>query len=236
MSNDHNLGQRLVQAGILTHEQLTEALEYQCRLPSSQMMDIEEILVSFEYITESELISFQGKGKEQIDSEVSVNNLLNKLDSPDLHQDPPPQQTTLPASAQLGKMLGQIMLENNLIHEWQLVHALCSQKEQEVKTPLGTLLVQLGYAGKEQVAKALSIQVNASKPAQIQAHEDKQHLRLGDLLLKANIIKEWQLQHALSLQMDPKHNQKGLGTLLVQLGYASKDAVAQALYQQKQSY
>lgn len=55
--------------------------------------------------------------------------------------------------------LGEILLENNDLEEWQLVHALCVQKAAPVKPRLGTLLVQLGYSEHQAVKRALTIQI-----------------------------------------------------------------------------
>lgn len=56
--------------------------------------------------------------------------------------------------------LGEILLKNHDIEEWQLTHALCMQRDAPQTTPkLGTLLVKLGYVQPQAVERALSLQV-----------------------------------------------------------------------------
>lgn len=66
----------------------------------------------------------------------------------------PLHQTHLPTQ------LGQILISQQELEEWQLMHALCIQKESPQSTPrLGTLLVRLGYANRQAVERALSLQL-----------------------------------------------------------------------------
>lgn len=56
--------------------------------------------------------------------------------------------------------LGEILLKNHDVEEWQLTHALCIQRDAPGTTPkLGTLLVKLGYADPKAVERALNSQV-----------------------------------------------------------------------------
>ncbi|PKL74320.1 MAG: hypothetical protein CVV27_21105, partial [Candidatus Melainabacteria bacterium HGW-Melainabacteria-1] len=54
-----------------------------------------------------------------------------------------------------------ILLKNQEIEEWQLMHALCIQKEVPQATPprLGILLIKLGYVNRQTIERALSIQL-----------------------------------------------------------------------------
>lgn len=57
--------------------------------------------------------------------------------------------------------LGEILLKNHDLEEWQLTHALCIQRAAPQSTPkLGTLLVRLGYVQPQAVERALSLQVS----------------------------------------------------------------------------
>lgn len=76
------------------------------------------------------------------------------------------KQLSLPdLSAKLPKgllppQLGEILLNNHDLEEWQLMHALCIQKEGPAGTPrLGTLLIKLGYVNRQAVERALSVQL-----------------------------------------------------------------------------
>lgn len=76
-----------------------------------------------------------------------------------------PQLSLPDLSARLSKsalppQIGEILLKNHDLEEWQLMHALCIQKETPAATPrLGTLLIKLGYANRQTIERALSIQL-----------------------------------------------------------------------------
>lgn len=73
------------------------------------------------------------------------------LSLPDLNTKAP--QNSLP-------QIGEILLKNHDLEEWQLMHALCIQKEAPQGTArLGTLLVKLGYVNRQAVERALSLQL-----------------------------------------------------------------------------
>ena len=64
-------------------------------------------------------------------------------------------------SKQAEKPLGEILLEQKELEEWQLTHALCMQKSDIYsKQKIGTILVKMGYATREEVEKALNTQIN----------------------------------------------------------------------------
>lgn len=222
MAESEKLGTWLIKQGKLTHEQLTEALEYQCRLPSSQMMTLEEILISFEYVTEADIRAVKpalqpASGNQT--SMFSVPAVSGELEAM-LTMNPP-------------KKLGQIMLEENLLEEWQLTHALLAQKEpMNQGKRLGSLLLELGYVGQDKLSRALSIQLNGTTSPFFPPPVPK---KLGELLVDSGVIQEWQLLHALTLQKENPDKKMGLGTLLVRLGYAKQEIVAQMLGQQAET-
>lgn len=83
-------------------------------------------------------------------------------------QPPSADPRSLPSASSLGLIkpqLGEILLKNKEIEEWQLTHALCMQRDAPDTTPkLGTLLVKLGYVKPQAVERALSMQFE--KPEQ----------------------------------------------------------------------
>lgn len=57
--------------------------------------------------------------------------------------------------------LGEILIKNHELEEWQLTHALCIQRAAPQTTPkLGTLLVRLGYVEPQAVERALGSQTD----------------------------------------------------------------------------
>ncbi|MEZ0374989.1 MAG: hypothetical protein ACAI44_38235 [Candidatus Sericytochromatia bacterium] len=70
-----------------------------------------------------------------------------------------PDMTAKPSQNSLPQ-LGEILLNNHELEEWQLMHALCIQKEApQVMPRIGTLLIKLGYVNRQTIERALSIQL-----------------------------------------------------------------------------
>ncbi len=61
------------------------------------------------------------------------------------------------------------------------------------------------------------------------AQPDFGHEPIGKILVKAGVIEEWQLAHALCLQFEPGEQRRNLGQVLADLGYASREAIEQAV-------
>ncbi|MBT9544140.1 MAG: hypothetical protein IV090_01990 [Candidatus Sericytochromatia bacterium] len=225
MAESEILGTLLIKQGKLTHEQLTEVLEYQCRLPSSQMMSLEEILISFEYASEADIQAL----RPELSAPNTYTNVENTFAAPAVSNDMETMLTLNPP-----KKLGQIMLEERLLEEWQLTHALLAQKEPTNQGKrLGSLLLELGYVAQDKLSRALSIQLSGAAAPYFEPLPPNVP-KLGERLVNAGIIQEWQLLHALTLQRENTDKKTGLGTLLVRLGYAPQDVVAKALGEQAQ--
>lgn len=72
----------------------------------------------------------------------------------------PPAQPVMPPGPPVSvPPLGQILMQQKVLEEWQLMHALSLQQSTLPRPRLGTLLVRLGYADQPTVARALSLQV-----------------------------------------------------------------------------
>ncbi|WP_410969751.1 hypothetical protein, partial [Salmonella sp. SAL4450] len=58
---------KLVDLGLLTQNQLTKALEYQCRLPPGQFMSLLDVIREFDFVTDDELQNALGEdyGQDQ---------------------------------------------------------------------------------------------------------------------------------------------------------------------------
>lgn len=227
MAESEQLGTLLIKQGKLTHEQLTEVLEYQCRLPSSQMMSLEEILISFEYATEADIQALK-PALEDLKTPALASQ-MQPFSNPIINED---LGTIL--NLNTPKKLGQIMLEERLLEEWQLTHALLAQKEpMNQGKRLGNLLVEFGYVAQEKLSRALTIQLSGSAVPYFEPPANVP--KLGELLVNAGVIQEWQLLHALTVQKENTDKKMGLGTLLVRLGYAQQDIVAKTLGEQAQT-
>jgi hypothetical protein len=115
------------------------------------------------------------------------------------------------------KMLGQILVERNIISPMQLQVALDRQKEQKGKYQyIGEILIEMGVP-QEKINAALD-DYNKRKPT-------------GQILLDLKIITPDQLQQALEKQNEfaKMAIRRPLGKLLVEMGYISYDEYMDAL-------
>ncbi|MBM4332424.1 MAG: hypothetical protein FJ117_14615 [Deltaproteobacteria bacterium] len=115
----------------------------------------------------------------------------------------------------MGKTLGQILVERNIISEEQLELALKLQKSEKGKY-LGQILIEMGVP-QEQINKVLD-DYNKRKP-------------IGQILVDAGIITPEQMEAALGKQKQLREQdvQKPLGMLLVEMGYATYQEYLEAL-------
>lgn len=262
----------LLEKGLITPEDLTVALQYQCRLPKGQEMTLAEVLVAMEYVTQAQLDEALGEKppaedvlvqmliKEGLIQEQQLTDALRTRDSqpenkrlgtvllemgyttremietalkhyylthPAPNEPPPPVPAVRPApvARATGPLeeehvpLGQRLVRKGLINQEELEHALDYQQRlpRILHKPLGEILIMLGYLNQEQLDQVLQ-----EKPPQTQ-------ISLGDILVKSGVISDWQLSHAMALKEQPAHAAKKLGTILVELGYAHRSDLENAL-------
>jgi hypothetical protein len=267
----------LIDKGLVTHNQITKALEYQCRLPPGKYMSLTDILVTFDYISERELRTALGEApvveedpigqilimeglltEEQLSEAMKImatfqnkkylGRVLMDLGYVNQFQieraiasfqlmqgkkpvpPPPPPPATAPASLaeaaaaveqspMMRMPLGRILIAKGCLTQDELKDAIDYQSRlpRLAHRPIGEILVEMGYINRAQLDEAL-----ASQPR-------TEGSPMGQILIKAGVIEEWQLSHALSLQYTPEHAHKRLGSLLTELGYASREAIEEAL-------
>ena len=126
------------------------------------------------------------------------------------HEDPVPQPNTqlVPSS----RPLGEILRQAGLITEAQLQDALRTQQELGSYKPVGQILVDRRIITREQLDLFL----------------DRYHKwpRLGEILVKTKVVTKEQLEIALAHQKKTGHR---LGETIVELNYATEEAMRQAL-------
>ncbi len=129
-------------------------------------------------------------------------------------------RTFLPAASikaqQIGKPLGELLVEANVLTEKQVQSGLERQRELREQR-LGEILTEQHAITREQLRAALERQ--RGMPI----------VRLGDALVQSKRITEEQLQQALALQKDNRTKQ--LGEILVELGHINRDGLYRALSQ-----
>jgi len=116
----------------------------------------------------------------------------------------------------VGKLrLGELLVQEEIISQKQLEEALIFQKRQLVYKPLGEICAELGF-------------VSGLALRDFLAKHQKQIL-LGDLLVNMGIVNESQVTTALAEQ---RKSGKRLGQILVEKGFATRPALADALSMQ----
>lgn len=125
-------------------------------------------------------------------------------------------------SGRLCRFIGELLLEAGLVTPAQLADAVTEQSQ--TGTLLGQILVQRGLVSQEALVECLKQQIH-------QRLDDHSltHRQLGEILLSLHAISRWQLSRALDLQSEMP---KKIGQLLIDLGYATRGNVEQALSNQ----
>lgn len=268
MDKSLSLDKILLEKGLITPEQLTTAIQYQCRLPSSQSMSLAEVLVAMEYVTQAQvndalgkepppedvliqmlvkegmvkedqlaeaLKARQGKNadkrtgtmllemgyttREMIESALTQYYLNQHTHE---HSFVVPTDTAPPApqDEEPHEPLGRKLVRKGLISEEELQDALDYQQRlpRILHKPLGEILVTLGYLEEQALEQVLK-----------EASRAPRQLSLGEVLVRSGTIQQWQLSHAMSLLETSAYQGKKLGLVLVELGYARRPDIEQAL-------
>src|SRR5690554_4245951 len=117
-------------------------------------------------------------------------------------------------------LLGQMLLNDNLISQAQLDHALKHQRQ--TKKPLGEVLVELGFLDAKVVQDALKRQRSV---------KIEECTKIGVLLVRDGVISYHDLFSALEHQQRSPGTQ--LGSILLRAGKVTKEDLAAALKAQK---
>jgi type IV pilus assembly protein PilB len=111
--------------------------------------------------------------------------------------------------------LGEALVRDRVITDDQLKRAVRIQKYLEQPKQLGAVLIELGYATKQNIADALS--------------KHGHGLRLGDILLEQDLVTPENIQQAVALQQTRKMR---IGEALVELGALTRRSLLQNLAHQ----
>lgn len=284
-----SLDKILIEKGLITPQQLTMALEYQCRLSSSQTMSLAEVLIAMEYVTEDQVQ--EALGEKPAAEDVLIQMLIkNGL----IQQDQLQEAVEARQQNQMDKRLGTVLLEMGFASKEVIETALKryyqkhhqtdqmpsyteappseqppqvgpqaepvqqklpkvppeQSKDEEEPEPLGHRLIRMGFITREELQDAIDYQqrlprilhqpigeilvvlgyINEEQLQEILSEQSPQkQLSLGEILVKMNVLQQWQLSHAMSLKEQAEHKGKKLGHLIVELGYARRPEIEEAL-------
>lgn len=243
IENERELLQLLLQLQLITRDQVTEALAYQCRLPPSQSQSLRDILVDLEFVSEAALHqaeqSFYTPADLRDSFQRAMDDILNQADL--LQQQsapvvPEPPRTRPVGHAPLPPPTQQQASPPPASPVPQASPPAAPAKAKPIVPP-GSGIQAAGAFARRSPASQVGGWGAASAPqAQpvIPPAPTAPAPQLGQILIQQKVLEEWQLMHALSLQQATAPRPR-LGTLLVKLGYADQPTVARALSLQVQS-
>lgn len=212
MDKSLSLDKILLEKGLITPEQLTVAIQYQCRLPSSQSMSLAEVLVSMEFVTQMQID--EALGKELPPEDVLIQMLVKEGMIEE-------QQLANALKARQGenahKRTGTMLLEMGYTTREMIESALTQ------------------YYLEQHTHEASFAAAHPQSPEE-PASAEVEHEPLGRKLVRKGLISEEELQDALDYQQRlPRILHKPIGEILVTLGYVDAEDLEQILSEAQQA-
>lgn len=196
----------LLQKGLITPAQLTEALQYQCRLPNGQEMSLPEVLVAMEYVTEAAMREALGETPPAED--VLVQMLVKEGLIEEKHlADALRQRGENDDSKRLGTVLLELGYTTREVIETALKHYYLKHHQTAEMPSFEAGSLPAGFQQQRPQTGAL-------------AAPEEEHIPLGQRLIRKGYISPEELQHALDYQQRlPRILHKPIGEILILLGY-----------------
>ncbi len=113
--------------------------------------------------------------------------------------------------------IGELLIQEGVVTPEQIEQALVVQKTRHPAPPLGEICVELGFVSPATLNKILS------------KHHER--IPLGEMLVHLGMANQDQVNAALEIQRETK---KKLGTIMVEQGYLTTNALVGVLYKQSQ--
>lgn len=132
--------------------------------------------------------------------------------------------------SKLDALLGRIALREGMLTQEQLFDCLLFQ-ERNPSRPLGSIMVQRGYLGEQQLEKLLKLQRTATAAAS--SGGDPPQVRLGRILVDKGLATDYQVNECIRLQA--RMSEMGirpvppLGEILIKRGYIDREKLETAL-------
>lgn len=212
----HSIDKILVEKGLLTPEQLTVAIQYQCRLSKGSEMTLAEVVVAMEYISEDQLKEALGEKPPAEDVLVQMlikEGMIEEKQLADALRTREEQQED--------KRLGTVMLEMGYT------------TREVIETALKHY-----YVKNHSTEAAPSYEQNAPTPIQQRQPQtaratgplEEEHVPLGQRLIRKGYINAEELEHALDYQQRlPRILHKPIGEILIMLGYLDQSKLDEVL-------
>lgn len=133
----------------------------------------------------------------------------------------------MPASEDL--LVGKLALKLGFVTQEQVDACVRRQAALSPAPPLGELLIREGHINREQLDRILAEQkknLAAMDPAQKKRREDA---IFGKLVVKKDLAGQEQVNECLRIQAGPEGRDRGLGEIMVDRGYLSREQVKEIL-------
>lgn len=230
----HSAAQKLVNRGVLTQNQLTKALEYQCRLPPGQFMPLVQILLEFEYVTADQLrITL---GEDYLQQQDPIGRILVDQGIVSAQQ---LEQAMQVLNSFSRSHVTDILIDLGLVTRADIERAISlhqievSQRLNQPKgslTPVGPAPI-IDSEPELPAEPAAPMPQEPARPQHSKAVEQAAvHLPLGRQLIARGFITEDELRDAIEYQQRlPRVMYRQIGEILVQLGYISEGQLKEAL-------
>lgn len=238
--DDHqSMAHILVSKGYLSQNQVTKALEYQCRLPPGQYMSFTQVLLDFEYINEAELAKALGHGVEEIldpigqvlveQGLVSYEQLTQALKILESF----PRGQVISVLVDLGFATREAVEQAISQHQIDQSQRLSSASEGYLSSHhLGPEAEAENEAVIAEVAIPPSDE-NLTKPEPV-ASPSPMHLPLGRKLIAKGYLNANELKDAIEYQQRlPQMLYRPIGQILIELGYINQEQLDEALSEEK---
>lgn len=207
-----SLDRILLEKGIITPEQLTQAIQYQCRLPSGQEMSLDQVLIALEYVTEAQVQ--EALGKRPPAEDVLVQMLMKEGV---IQENQLQEAVNARESGKMDKRLGTMLLEMGYASREVIESALKHYYKQHHKT---TEMPSF---------QEVSGELEQRRPKVDKSGEDEPE-PLGQVLIRKGYINQDELQDAMDYQQRlPRILHKPIGEILVLLGYIDEDMLDEVM-------
>ncbi|MGV3525905.1 MAG: hypothetical protein ACO1RX_16900 [Candidatus Sericytochromatia bacterium] len=212
----------LISKGLLTQNQITKALEYQCRLPPGQFQPLSRILLEFEYITEAQLRD--ALGEDYLQNQDPIGQIL--------------VEQGLVSLEQLNQAL-EILNSFPLNHVADVLVDMGFATRVEVEQAISRHQVSQSERLHQAISPVLEPHVPAAEaPAETfsapsPVEQAVVHLPLGRKLIAKGYLSEDELRDAIEYQQRlPRVMHKPIGEILVQMGYLTAEQLKEVLSQE----
>lgn len=252
---DHRLGQVLIDIGMISNQDLTQALN----LAREVGLPVGRVLIMSSFVTEENLqaaVQLQSLLKDNLIDQASARQVASILLRTKLSLDQALEQIgwSRPGEVSTNK-LGELLIEAGYVTSEQLQDALIKSRSSGV--PFGRLLVLNLVLSEALLSSALNAQIliRDGKVTKVQAIQGlraakerqvavelpliergyyrlpaRHTIRLGELLVLAGLMTESDLMYAVEVGL---LNKKPIGQVLVELQYITKEVLDAALNYQR---